>query len=277
MTRYNCDSSELLAPHRNKKRQLVNENIAKFYEDKEIDSELNTLIESSENENNKFNTEKFITETYNTKNSKHKKIQEKEFFRKNLQQNLFNECYSIIILESLPLSDSYKTKNAQSILNKCSSFLNGISSDIKLNEESIFYSISDIINTKTNNLNEEDNIDALLEEINEEIFDYKFYGSREFKKCIEETINNEIKISELKQNLNEESKYKYDLREKTLFRFIIEKNTTEINEDTNEMNGIDNDIFNESIVDYAILESINFFKVSDINKKDLRNNLKYIN
>ena len=264
---------DILPSHRTKKK--IVDNINNYFEEKKIDNEMEELIEHAEEKYLLDEHSLEMNKAINSKYSKKNKFLDNDIYRKNLRNKLFTEAYSVIIMESLPIDDRYKAVNAKNILDKCSTVLDGIEEEIQLKEDSIFSSIMDSICTRTINIEkDDDNLDRILEEIDMDIFDYKFYGSREFKKVIQETINNEIKISKFRENLNEDSKY--DLKEKTLFRTILEKNSKTINEFTEEVNGIDDGIFKDSIIDYAIIESFNFFKLIDFkNKLKLRHMLKY--
>jgi len=245
------DTNKILIPKH--KSKVVTDKINEYFQEKEIENELNAITEEYTEKSLINDQEDMYTQSFNRKNTIKRNINETVMYAKSIKEEILKDYLASMILESIPLDKDYKDEKEIEIIKKIN--------------ESIIVRLKGI--TKDSDLKER------LEMIKEDNSDFLIFGIDNLSTKILETISNEKKITKQKLALKEDNKY-YDLKETTLFRKILEKNTRFINEEKKDNEIINNEVFAETIIDYSILEGMNTFKLVKFNKKNIKNILKYV-
>jgi len=254
-----------------RKRRLA---IQEYFNDQETEKMVDGLLEETEKEKRLIEQSETINNTFQRKNSNRKRAIENEIYRKKVKNEMIHEVFNIIVYKSIPLDEDYKFSIKDKIFeltNECfdNIFAKGL---IGLKEDSVFYPIVESIEFNLKNVettSTEEELNEINESINDAIFDYVFFSSHDIKNKITEAVKVEKELTKYKTECINEGKY-FNEKAKSIFRKMLEKNSL-LDEDTQEIKGITDEIFSDTIIDYTILETFNSLKLVDFNMKNFKN------
>lgn len=281
--------NNLIAPLSSKRRQQkIDENIKKYYEEKNRTDENKNII-------NEALEEASLEKSYSLNENYYKKEREsinvirenEEIFQNNVKESLAN-LFGVIVFESIPIDEEAKENDAESIITEAANVFKYLYENniINITQSPTFKSYTNSVVKVVEDINKplsNDQIEEVLSAIFQDHYvDIDGTIKRVFDKSVL-TVDTENKIKEfhdekydaevmktnfMKENLN-----------RTLFRKLNEDSIEGItkNDDVNKLQR--EDILNlslaESLSNYAILEALNTTKLIEFDIDKLRSNVKY--